>query len=187
MPGGVSRKRQGKTITLLGLDKTIDEFKALPVKLRRHVAAAINEQIGLTQTDLVNRIAADGVQKSAVKSRILLNKATADKNEATIKLDRKRVPFSKVKFAIKTEDSTGSRASVWVSFGGKRVRVFGFVNPYGRTKKPLIRNQKGKTSRLVRAGGVGLRAYWNVIIDEHYVSGIKTELGLRVMNRLGGA
>lgn len=186
MPGGVSRKRQGKTITLLGLDKTIDEFKALPARMRRSVAAAINEQASATQADLVSRISADGIQKGAVKSRIMLNKATANKDEATIKLDRKRVPFSKVKYTTKAEDSTGTRASVWVSLGGKRVRVFGFVNPYGRTKKPLIRSQKGKTSRLVRAGGVGLRAHWNAIIDEHYVSGIKTELGRRVMNRLGG-
>lgn len=187
MPGGTSKRRQGKTISLVGLEKTLDEFKALPAKIRRSVASAINEQAQATQTDLVNRISADGIQKSAVKSRIMLNKATIEKDEATLKLDRKRVPFSQVKYTTKMEDSSGTRASVWVLRGGKRVRVYGFANPYGKNKRPLIRYQKGKTSRLVRSSGIGLRAYWNAIIDEQYLSGVKADLNLRVMNKLGGS
>jgi len=184
MPGGPSRKRQAKAIHVTGLSESLEQFKALPAKVRRAMVSAINEQAQATQQSMVERIAADGIQKSAVRARIHLTKANNNKDEATLSLDTKRVPFNRVKYTVRMEDSSGTRASIWVSRGGKRVQVYGFANPYGKKKRPLIRYSKGKESRLVLAGGVGLRGYWNDIVNEQYLADLRLELQQRFSKRI---
>lgn len=179
-----SNHRAGRAASLEGLDEALKDLSELPAKLRSRIRGAVNEQAALTRNEMVSRIAADGIRQSAVKSRIQFKRATVGQEEATLTLNTRRVPFSQVQFTTQVTDTSGTRASVWVSRGGKRGRVYGFVNPYGRTRKPMIRTQKGSISRLSRAAGVGLKAYWNGIISDAYVDSLKRQLRDRIAKRI---
>ena len=69
MSGGTSRARRPKAITLVGLNERMEEFKALPAKLRQQIAGIINEQAKETRADLVQRITADGFSEASVKAQ----------------------------------------------------------------------------------------------------------------------
>ncbi len=185
MSGGTSRARRPKAITLVGLNERMEEFKALPAKLRQQIAGIINEQAKETRADLIQRITADGFSEASVKARIKIGRASSKKDEDTISLDKKRVPFSRVKFTTATEDKTGTRASVFVQRGGKRVQVYGFVNPYGKKQKPLIRYEKAGKKVLVQSSGVGLKQWWDGIITEQYITQIQKSLEIRITQEIG--
>lgn len=176
MPGGLSRKRRAKAINVTGLSESKEAFEALPAKIRKQLVTVVNEVARYTRNDMVNRIAADGFNTASVRARIKFDKATATHDVATLSLDLKKVPFSRVKFSSIRTDGTGTRASVWVLRGGKRVQVYGFINPYGKKRRPMIRYSKAGKQRLVMAGGVGLRGWWNDIITEQYLAELQAKL-----------
>ena len=184
MPGGLSRKRRARAINVTGLSESVDAFKALPATIRKQLVAAVNEVATATRSDMVNRIAADGFNTASVRARIRLDKASASNDVATISLDLKKIPFSRVKFASQRTDGTGTRASVWVLRGGKRVQVYGFINPYGKKRRPMIRYAKAGKPRLVMAGGVGLRGWWNDIITEQFLDELQANLASTFTRRV---
>ncbi|GAA4493216.1 hypothetical protein [Pseudaeromonas paramecii] len=184
MPGGTSRKRQPKAISLTGLTENKQAFADLPATLRKQVSAIINTKAKAIQADLIQRISADGFAPASVKARIKLTTASSKKDEATLTLNTKRVPFSRVKFTTQIQDQTGTRASVFVLRGGKRVQVYGFVNPYGKKQKPLIRYQKAGKQRLVAAGGIGLKQWWDGILTDDYLARIRNELASQITQEL---
>ncbi|MFM5537001.1 hypothetical protein ACET8U_06835 [Aeromonas veronii] len=186
MPGGLSRTRRAKAINVTGLSESVDAFEALPAKIRKQLVAVVNEVASATRADMVARIAADGFNTASVRARIKLDKASATNDVATLTLDMKKVPFSRVKFASQRTDGTGTRASIWVLRGGKRVQVYGFINPYGKKRRPMIRYEKAGKQRLVMAGGVGLRGWWNAIITEQYLAELQANLS-NTFNRTMGS
>ncbi|MNZ02870.1 hypothetical protein D3C78_195280 [compost metagenome] len=184
MPGGLSRKRRARAINVTGLSDSVDAFKALPATIRKQLVAVVNEVAANTRGDIVNRIAADGFNTASVRARIRLDKANVSNDVATISLDLKKIPFSRVKFASQRADGTGTRASVWVLRGGKRVQVYGFINPYGKKRRPMIRYEKAGKQRLVMAGGVGLRGWWNDIITEQFLNELQANLASTFSRRV---
>ncbi|MFZ3404603.1 hypothetical protein LCG94_14975 [Aeromonas salmonicida] len=184
MPGGISRKRRARAINVTGLSESVDAFKALPATIRKQLVAVVNEVAANTRGDIVNRIAADGFNTASVRARIQLDKANASNDVATISLDLKKIPFSRVKFASQSTDGTGTRASVWVLRGGKRVQVYGFINPYGKKRRPMIRYKKSGKQQLVMAGGVGLRGWWNDIITEQFLNELQANLASTFTRRV---
>jgi hypothetical protein len=184
MPGGPSRKRQPKAIRLTGIDEAREDFANLPAAIRKTISSIINTKAKAIQADIVQRISADGFAQTSVKARIKLGRASTKNDEATLTLSTKRVPFSRVKFTTNLLDQTGTRASVFVLRGGKRVQVYGFVNPYGKKQKPLIRYMKAGKQRLVVAGGVGLKQWWDSILTEDYLSSIRSELASQITQEL---
>ncbi len=70
MPGGTSRARRPKAITLVGLSDRLEEFKALPAKMRKQIASIINEQAKDVRADIVQRITSDGFSEASVKARV---------------------------------------------------------------------------------------------------------------------
>lgn len=133
MPGGLSRKRRARAINITGLSESVDAFKALPATIRKQLVAVVNEVAADTRSDIVNRIAADGFNTASVRARIRLDKASASNDVATISLDLKKIPFSRVKFASQRTDGTGTRASVWVLRGASECRSTALSTPTARS------------------------------------------------------
>ena len=184
MPGGPSRKRQPKAIRLTGIDESKEAFSNLPAAIRKKVSSIINAKAKAIQSEIIQRIVDDGFAQASVKARIKMTTSSSKNDEATISLDTKRVPFSRVKFTVQTKDKTGTRASAFVLRGGKRVQVYGFVNPYGKKQKPLIRYQKAGKTMLVPAGGVGLKQWWDDILTADYLARIRGELASQITQEL---
>ena len=176
---------KGITLELTGLSRTVDEFRALPVAIRRAISGAVNAQATATRNEIAKRIAQDGVQARAINQRLTLKRATANTDGAEITLSRKRVPFSQMKFTTRSLDATGTRAEVYILIGGKRTKVYGFINPMGKKRQPLIRRKKGEKQILTRAGGVGLTGHWNAIVDDGYRDSVKSQLAARIQDSIG--
>ncbi|MGL5948237.1 MAG: hypothetical protein ACRCYV_04135 [Aeromonas sp.] len=130
------------------------------------------------------RFSRDGFAPASINARLKLDKASGQQLTATLRLRTQRVPFSRIKYRSERTDSSGTRARISVRRGGQRVVVYGFVNPYGKKKKPLVRGRKNGRSTLVKAGGVGLKAWWLDAVDERYSAQLSAQLTRRVRQHL---
>jgi len=177
--------RLPKGVAIEGLTASLAEFKALPAATRRAMTLAINEQASATRKQLIDDISADGkVRPTAVRSRITVEKANKDQPSASLTLSRSPVPFKSWQYSTEMEDSTGTRASIWIRKGGQRMRVYGFVNPKGRGKTPLVRYRKGSQQRLRRASGWTLKNHWNHQVNGELRTRIAFDLQQRFLARL---
>ena len=58
------------------------------------------------------------------------------------------------------------------------------INPYGKKRRPMIRYAKAGKPRLVIAGGVGLRGWWNDIITEQFLDELQANLASTFSRRV---
>ena len=177
--------RLPKGVAIEGLTESLAEFKALPAATRRAMTSAINEQASATRNQLIDDISADGkVRPTAVRSRITVEKASKDQPSASLTLSRSPVPFKFWQYRTEVEDGTGTRASIWIRKGGQRMRVYGFVNPKGGSKTPLVRYRKGSQRRLTRANGWTLKNHWNHQVNGELRKQVAFDLQQRFLARL---
>ncbi|SDO29745.1 hypothetical protein SAMN04487957_10588 [Halomonas shengliensis] len=174
-----------KGIEVGGLAESKKAFEALPAATRRAIVGAVNEQAAETRKALIKRISEDGrVNQREVGKRIRISKAKASEGRAfaELKLSRAPVRFKHWQYDTRVQDSTGTRASIWVRKGGQRMRVWGFVNPKGRGV-PLTRMRKGNKDRIRRAAGWGLKNHWNHQVNDQLRDEIATGVDGKFLNR----
>lgn len=178
--------RLPKGIEVGGLTENRKAFEALPAATRRAIVGAVNEQAGETRRTLVSRISEDGrVSKREVGKRISISKAKASEGRAyaELKLNRSPVRFKHWRYDTRVQDSTGTRASIWIRKGGQRMRVWGFVNPQSKRKTPLTRYRKGSRDRIRRAAGWGLKNHWNHQVNDRLRDEIATGIDGKFLRR----
>jgi hypothetical protein len=134
------------SLRITGLEEAISRIGSWPARIEQATVVALNQQIVATRNEqwVEPAMAATGLSRAMLESRMPMSKATPDHRTATLGASSAGIPVTAYRWHAIPTGTHPARARIGVAWPGGEKIAAGFVNPLSRQRFPLSTRLKGR-------------------------------------------